>query len=182
MSENNQSVNIEQLHTDIKNTIRAMYPSTSVPTVDFYSRVNSKVIAPAIFFELMNVTGVGTSTTDQLDCVFKFSAYCIYPYNAPNAILSARVLACSLASKINGNRFGHTMGASQVTLIEPAEFDAENQQYETMRVEWEQTGLLGASVFDPDGSVAPTEIYMGIAPDTGIENISKYFKVYPIEE
>lgn len=178
---NNQQVNIEQLHTDIKNAIRAMYNTTSVPTVDFYSRVQSKVIAPAIFFELVNVTGVGTSPTDQLDCVFKFSAYCIFPYNAQNAILSSRVLACSLASKINGNRFGHTMGSSQITLIEPADFDVENQQYETMRVDWEQTGLLGASVFDPDGSITPTEIYLGIAPDTGIQNIDKYFKVYPTE-
>ena len=178
---NNQKVNIEQLHTDIKNTIRAMYSTSSVPTVDFYSRIESKVIAPAIFFELANIVGSGTSPTDQLDCIFKFSAYCVFPYNASNAILGSRILACDLASKINGNRFGHTMGASQVTLIESANFDAENQQYETMRVDWEQTGLLGASVFDPDGSITPTEIYLGIAPDTGIENISKYFKVYPIE-
>jgi hypothetical protein len=176
-----EPVNITELHTSIKNTIRGFFAPSAVPSVDYYSRVERKIIAPAIFFQLNSINGNPDSASGQFDGTFNFSAFCIVPYNAPNAILSARVLGSSLISKLNGQRFGQTLGRATVTLMEGDSFDQENVEYETVRVDWSHEGMLGESPFNDDGSITPTELWVGFYPDTGVENIDKYIKIAPTE-
>jgi len=176
---NTTPVNILTLHEDIKNTLRSKFTTNAIPTIEYYSRVQTKVIVPAIFFELVSVTGNTDSATGQFDGTFKFSAYCVLPFTTDMAIVKTRALACELAGKITGERFGHSIMPAKVTLIEPDNFEAENPQYETVRVDWEQDGLLGTDMFSTGEDFIPTEVWFGFTPYTGVENIDKYIKVYP---
>jgi len=178
---NNIPVNIIQLHEDIKNKLRSKFTTAQIPTIDYYSRVQNKITVPAIYFELVNVTGIQTTATGQLDATFKFSAYCILPFNTEFALVKTRALACQVAGIVHGERFGHPIQPADVKLIEPDNFESDNPQYETVRIDWEQDGLLGDDTFNVGEDFLPTEVYFGYAPYTGIANIDKYLKVYPNE-
>lgn len=173
----NTPVPILALHEGIKTTIRSWFTEASVPTVDYYTRVQRKVIVPAVFFELTSISSDRELPTEQIDATFRFSAYCVLPYNADNAIIQTRILAAALASKVNGERWGQPIGRAKVTVIEPDNFEAENYEYETVRIDWEQDGVLGNDVWA--GGVRPTTVYLGIAPDTGVDNIDKYVQIFP---
>lgn len=173
----NTPVQLLALHEGIKSGIREMFTTGEVPTVDYYSRVQRKVVVPAIFFEMTSISSDRELPTEQIDATFRFSAYCILPYNAENACVQVRILAAALASKLNGKRWGQPIGRAKVTVIEPDNFDAENYEYETVRIDWEQDCVLGNDVWA--GGVRPTTVYLGIAPDTGVENIDKYQQIFP---
>lgn len=178
----NQAVNLTTLHENIKTAIRGMFTTQAVPTVDYYRRIDRKAIVPAIFFELTAIDNNPESATEQFDGVFRFSAYCLVPFNAASPKLAVRVLAASLVEKIQGKRWACPIGRAKVTLVEPDDFDPENAEYETVRVDWEQEGLLGQSVFNDDGSITPTEVWMGWEPNVGPAHVSDYVQAIPTSD
>jgi hypothetical protein len=175
----NQKVNLTTLHENIKSGIRAMFTTQAVPTVDYYRRVETRAIVPAVFFEMTAIDNNPESATEQFDGIFRFSAFCIVPFNAQNAKLAVRVLAASLAEKIQGKRWSCPIGRARVTLIEPDDFDPENSEYESVRLDWEQEGLLGDSVFNADGSLAPTSVWLGYSPNVGPGHEADYIPIFP---
>jgi len=175
----NTPVPIEALHSAIKTAMRSFWTTQQVPTVGFYTRQTTKIIAPAVFFELASIAGEAETQTEQFAGTFRFSAYCIVPYAATNAILAAKVLAAELVAFVQGNRWSQPIGRARVTLVETELMEGEAPSYETVRVDWEQDGLLGASVFNDDGCVTPTEVWLGFEPNVGPEHVGDYLQVFP---
>ena len=175
----NPSVDVQALHEAIKAKLRLAFTTQAVPTIDYHARLKQKFVAPAIFFELTGIDGNPETQTEQFDGVFKFSAFCVIPYNATNAILAARALACQLVTKVQGNRWNVPIGRARVVRMEPELFEGDVPPYEMVRVDWEQEGLLGASVFNEDGAIPPTEVWLGLEPDVGPEHVDDYVQVIP---
>lgn len=178
----NASVDVQTLHEAIRTRLRAAFTTQAVPTIDFHARLKEKFISPAIFFELTGIDGNPETQTEQFDGVFKFSAFCVVPYNAPNAILAARSLACQLVTKVQGNRWGVPIGLARVVRLEPELFEGDVPPYEMVRVDWEQEGVLGVSVFNEDGAIVPTEIWAGFEPNVGPDHIDDYVQVETLPE
>lgn len=187
------AVDIAALHEAIKTTLRAALPTTgagAVPTIDYYGRQGERIAVPAVFFELTAIVPGGESDdigTEQFNAGLEFSAYVLVSYKDGDikAKLAVRALVARVLAVVNRNRWGLTrITAATVNGAFPDQFSSGpggqgsgvQHSYETWRIDWTQEGLIDVSTWDPSGAV-PTEVWLGIDPDTGVPNVDKYTQV-----
>jgi len=163
MSEEITEIDLEALHEAIKAGLAAKFPYCDV---DFYERHNDKVKVPSIHFELEGFDRgkPGNTGTEQLEVTLSFSAKVIASYKKGNK-LAVRKLAANVALYVESNRFGMPVTPGEFATAAPEEFADE---YEAWRVEWEVTGALGESIWNPSGET-PTEIHIGQARTVGAD-------------
>ena len=179
---NTPQVDLTVLHTNITAAIRAQFPT--LKDVGAYPRPGEMVKTPAVYFELdaIEVTDPVDAGTEQIRCALTFNAYCVVSYKGTGK-LATRVLAAQVMSWLRGKRFGQPIGIAQPMSADPDTFagDAGNE-YECFRVMWRHEPVyLGTSVWDATG-VVPTEVYLGIDPNTGAAHLSDYIKIVPVTE
>lgn len=176
---NTPQVDLSALHTNITNAIKAQFPD--LKDAGAYPRPGDMVKTPAVYFELdaIEVTAPMDVGTEQVRCALTFNAYCVVSYKG-TAKLAARLLAASVMSWLRGKRFGQPVGIAQPMSADPDTFAGDAAgEYECMRVMWRHEPVyLGTSTWDATG-VMPTEVWLGIDPETGAANLSKYIKLAP---
>lgn len=166
----NTPVNIATLHASIKSALTAGFSGTAV---DYYARQGERVAVPAIFFELEEVTADDPDDigTEQLAVRLKFNGYVVNSYKAGNK-LGIRTAAVALMQFIRGKRWGQPVGAANVIGAFPDTMQGQPDDYEVMRVEWEHEALLGTDIWP--GGIVPSEVWLGISPLIGPENLEHY--------
>ena len=169
----NVEIDLAVLHTKIAEKINAKFGGT-VKTIAAYSRYMDKLEVPAITFELDSIEASNPSDvgTQQLQVDLRFSASLIYSYKAGNKF-AVRLMSGNFAAFLQGQRFGMPVTPARFIAATPQEFDAENPEYETWRIEWEHTCLLGATAW-PEGGALPTDIRASWSPEIGIPHEPKY--------
>lgn len=176
---NTPQVDLSALHTSITAAIRAQFPD--LKDVGAYPRPGELVKTPAVYFELdsIEVTDPKDLGTEQVHCALTFNAYCVVSYKG-TAKLATRLLAASVMSWLRGKRFGQPIGIAQPMSADPDNFAGDaSGEYECFRVMWRHEPVyLGTSVWDATG-VVPTEVYLGIDPNTGAAHLADYIKILP---
>lgn len=176
---NTPQVDLSALHTNITNAIKAQFPD--LKDAGAYPRPGELVKTPAVYFELdaIEVAQPDDVGTDQVVTVLTFNAYCVVSYKG-TAKLAARLLAASFMSWVKDKRFGQPIGPARPMSADPDTFAGDAAgEYECFRVMWRhEPAYLGTSVWDATG-VMPTEVWLGIDPETGAANLSKYIKLAP---
>ena len=189
-------IDLAVLQEAIKTTIRAAFPSTgagAVKVVDYYDRRTLKIDTPAVLFELTGITPSAPPDdvgTQQFSATLEFSAYVMVSYKETKAKVAVQTLAAKVLALIRGNRWGQKIQQAEVDGAFPDRMEVQNpppnsapqrqaDAYEVWRIDWRHEALLGVSVWDPDGSITPSQVWLGIDPETGPENIEKYTRVFP---
>ena len=175
----NDQIDLAVLHTKIAERINTKFGGT-VKTIAAYSRYTEKLEVPAITFELDSIEASNPSDvgTQQLQVDLRFSASLIYSYKTGNKF-AVRLMSANFAAFLQGQRFGMPVTPARFIAATPQEFDAENPEYETWRIEWEHTCLLGATAW-PEGGALPTDIRASWSPEIGIPHETKYKPIQDI--
>ena len=168
-------INLTTLHANIKTAFVAAFPGVSV---DYYDRPGEALTVPAIRFELEQFGPANPyeTGTEQLEVELRFSAECVATYKQGGK-LGVRLLAAQVANFVHGHRFSSPISAGRFLGSTPETF---SEEYETFRVEWAHTAILGASVWDVS-TVTPTQVFLGVAPYIGVPNEPLYRRVIPQE-
>jgi len=120
-------------------------------------------------------TGVDPDpATEQLAVLARFEARFVMSFKQglKNPKLEVRKLASAFAVFAKFKRWGCPIGAAEVVGIFPDDFDAELDQFECFRVEWQQVIHLGETIWTDSGIIP--EPYYSWSPDIGIPNEPDY--------
>lgn len=168
------STDIDALHEAIKTAFAAQFPTC---TVAFYGRPGERIPTPAILLEIEDIMADDPDEigTEQLAVTLNINAYCVMDYKAGKK-KSVRSLAASVMAFARGKRWGQPVQAANVGMASPDIIAGREDDYEVMRVEWSHEALLGADMWTADG-VIPSEVYLGISPYIGPENIDYYQRI-----
>jgi hypothetical protein len=186
------AVDLAALHEAIKTGLRAAFPLSgpgAVVTIDYYGRQGERIVTPAILFELTAILpGEGDDDvgTEQYNSTLEFSAYVMVSYREVAAKLAVRSLIARTLAAIRGQRWAQTgvFTQAKVSGAFPDQFQntqggkSPNESYEMWRIDWTHDAVIKTSVWDPSG-VVPTEVWLGIDPETGVPNVDKYTQVVP---
>lgn len=176
---NTPQADLAVLHANIASAIAAQFPN--LKAVGAYPRPGELVKTPAIYFELdsIEVADPVDVGTEQVHAALVFNAYCVASYKGTGK-LAVRTLAASFMAWLRGKRFGQPVGIAQPMSADPDRLvgDAADE-YEVFRIMWKHDPVyLGASVWDATG-VVPTEVWLGIDPNTGAAHLADYIKIAP---
>jgi len=170
-------VDLAALHEGIKNALRAHFPVSEVPTIEYYGRPGEKIVTPAIFFELEDIRPDNPDDigTEQWAATLGFSAQVVVGHKGQGAAqLGLRILAAKLAAFVRGKQWGVPVGLALLEGCTPSEFQVEpNTAYHTWRVSWTHTSILGDSCFVPAGML-PAQLWLGWNPDIGVPHVADY--------
>lgn len=171
------AVTIESLHEGIKQALSEAF--TELKTVDDYPTEKGRIATPAAFLDLAALepdAEGGEDGTERLVMTLRWELYLVLGLPVPEVKRAVRTLAANVALWVQGNRFGLPVRPAQFIRAEPNDFSPGLERYLPWVVEFEQTVLLGSSVWDADG-VVPTELYLGYEPNTGPDHIDDYERV-----
>lgn len=172
-------IDLAALHTKIAEKLNAKF-GANVKTIAAYSRYIDKLDVPAITFELDSIEAADPSDigTQQLQVDLRFSASLIYSYKSGNKF-AVRLMAANFAAFLQGQRWGMPVTPARFIAATPQEFDPENPEYETWRIEWQHTCLLGETVW-PVGGPLPSDIRGSWVPKIGIPHEPDYLPIQDI--
>lgn len=172
-------IDLAALHTKIAEKIDAKF-GASVKTIAAYSRYMDKIEVPAITFELDTIEASDPSDigTEQLQVDLRFSAALIYSYKAGNKF-AVRLMAANFAAFLQGQRWGMPVTPARFIAASALDFDPDNAEYETWRVEWQHTCLLGPTAW-PTGGALPTDVRASWVPNIGIPHEPDYVPIQDI--
>ena len=166
----NPGVDLKALHENIVAAIAEQFPALA--TVECYrEEVDRKTLpTPACLIELFEMEAEPTEDpgTEQLAMTARFEARIVIGYREDRAKIEVRKLAAALAKFILRKRWGlgPNVGPAEVTGCYPDEFDPRLDQYEVMRIEWQQLIMVGEDVWSGEG-IRPTEVLYSWEPKTG---------------
>ncbi len=172
-------INLTELHESIASGLKIQFPGC---TVDYYSRPGEQIKTPAIFFEL---EGIGSADphdigTEQLEAELRFSAEVIVTYKQ-KGLLGVRLLALGVAKFVHGNRWGHPVSPGQFVDAAPEAFSGSMDAYESWRVSWTHTALLGKNIWEEIG-IIPDQVLVSEIPHVGIFHEPRYIQIFAQEE
>jgi len=113
-------------------SLQTAFPS--VPTIEVYPKLRTKITVPAIMLEFADGTSGENPGTGQLALTGRFEARVIFD-TAPlkpgqNPELLCMALATAVAQHLNAaGRFGQPVGSAKVTRVEPDQFKPELAGY-----------------------------------------------------
>lgn len=160
----------------IASSIRTALPVFSL--VEEYSEQKKRFITPAVFLEVSSLDREDDPGTGEVAMSVRVDCYVVVSFKTHKAKAVVRDLSSDLAVHLHGNRFGMPVAPSQLIGCYPDGFGDDQEQFETWRVEFDQVVHLGQNVWDEEG-ILPVEVYLGIAPEVGVEHVDKYFLADP---
>lgn len=168
-------VDLDTLHQAVVDAIAAAMPQFR--SVQSYPSSRAALPLPAVLVDLEDFEADPDADpgTEQLAVVARFRARVILGMSTADLQRQVRKAATSVANVVHLNRWGLPVGPARVTVIAPDAFDPDFDQYEVWGVEWGQSVHLGASVFEE--GVLPSEVLVGIDPETGPDHIADYTQV-----
>jgi hypothetical protein len=184
MADTLNPIDLDILQDAIEADIRAAFPD--LKTVEFYGETRSGMVLPACQLDLSEWDKYDTDPgTEQQPVMLRFEArFIIKGVSTKAAKRAIRKLAGAFTAFLYQRRWsdaarpGKTLvtGEAQLLGAYRDDFDADLDQFEVWRVEWQQHVFLGASVWDGAGA-APEHVFVGIAPDIGIPHIDDYVEL-----
>jgi hypothetical protein len=171
-------IDLDALHDAVVAAIVAGMPA--VASVQSYPSERTALNLPAILVDLEDMEAAPDADpgTEQLAVLTRWRARLILGFRTADVYRQVRKGAGQLAHLVHLNRWGMPVGPARVTIVGPDPFDPDLDQYEAWVVEWEQVVHLGASVWGDEG-IVPQTVYLGLEPETGLENIDKYIQIEP---
>ncbi len=174
MADAQTEVDLELLHTVMRDTIAAAFPS--LQTVEFYREDREELTIPACLLEMEEMEpGDIDPGTDQACMSVRFCAYFVVGFRTPQSKLEVRKLAGAFLAFLRQQlRWpGVVTGPVQIVGAWPDSFHPHLDQYEVYKVEWNHLMHFGTSVWDGDGFV-PETILFAYSPDIGIPHKDEY--------
>lgn len=173
----NTEVTLEQVHAAIVAAIGAQFPDLHV---EAYRQDRKLLPVPACMVELTEMQGAPELDpgTEQLAVTATFEAQLVMPFRqaGKNPRLEVRKLAAAVAAFAHLNRWGCPIGPAEVTGAFPDDFEAELDQFEVWRVEWQQVIHLGNTVWTDTGT-QPSVVLVSHAPLIGLPYQDEYEQV-----
>lgn len=168
-------VDLEALHTAIRDQIAAAFPAFR--TVEFYRDDESETMpTPACLLEMTEAEPQPESDTGtgQWSALLRFEARIIMAHRSGTTPLEVRKAATALATWLRLRRWGADVPTDpcQVIACEPDEFAPLLAKFKAWRIEWVNRADLGESVWKNDG-VVPESLYSW-APDVGAAHVDDY--------
>jgi hypothetical protein len=173
MADIDPEVNIEALHTAIRDQLAAAFPDFQ--TVQFYRDDEDTLFPlPAILLAMTEVEPQPDSDagTNQLPALLRFEAHVVMGHRSPATHMAVRKAATALAAWLFKHRFS-PCDETQVIACEPDEFAPKADKFMIWRVEFVMLAFLGETAWTNDGTV-PTDALYSWSPDIGIGNADKY--------
>ncbi|MBS3958287.1 MAG: hypothetical protein KGZ52_02650 [Xanthomonadaceae bacterium] len=148
-------VDLKVLHEAIVSAIAAQFPA--LQTVEAYREETERtqLPTPACLVELfeLDASAEDDPGTGQLALMARFEARLVLGYREVSAKIEVRRLAAALAQFVLRKRWGlgPGVGPAEVIGCYPDDFDPRLDQYEVMRVEWQQLVRIGTDVWSGEG-------------------------------
>jgi hypothetical protein len=155
--------------------LRAAMPDVPTVSADPPPQAQRAVRVPAVYLQLTELEPIGNHGDGRVSVDARFEAHCIVDPTAPRAELACRELAARLTLALHAVPRplpGH--GHLRLVRAGPADFRPELDGYTLWMVEFGMELLLGE--LEP-ASLAPTEIWLGQAPDIGPPNVDQYEQI-----
>lgn len=173
MADIDPKVNLESLHTAIRDGIAAAFPAFQ--SVEFYrDDEDTKFPVPACLLAMTEVEPQPESDagTGQFPALLRFEAHVVMGHKSPETYMSVRLAATALATWLNLRRFP-PCDEVHVIAIEPDEFAPKADKFMIWRVEFVTLVFMGETAWTNEG-VMPTDALYSFSPDIGIGNEEHY--------
>lgn len=180
-------VSIDALQDAIVADIKAAFPD--LKTVEFYGDDREpRNIIPACQLDIPEWQDFDSPDpgTEQQPVMMRFEArFIIDGVKSQASKREIRRLAAAFSAFLYKRRWSDADNPGKKIPTGPAEFlgayhdtfNADLDQYQVWRVEWQQIVHLGQSVWGDDGSTAPSRVFVGMAPDIGTGHEPDYAEV-----
>jgi FAD/FMN-containing dehydrogenase len=180
MADQNGAVDLGVFHQAIIDQVKAAFPVFVV--VDDYPQDRRPKSTPALYLEIDEMEGAGDEDpgTSQQALSLRYAARIVLPRSMDQVGRQVRMLAAAVAAFAHLNRFGQRVNPAQVIGAYPDAFEPELDQYVVWRVEWQQVGHFGTSVWleYSQGETPGSPVYSW-APDIGLGHEPDYQPVVP---
>lgn len=166
---------IDRLLDKITVSFRAAFPVSELPGCEMFPRLERSIEAPALLFEVTDITPAEDPGTDELALNVRLAAYAVTGLYEEAADRAAMSLAISAALHIHQARnFGAAgVGRARLEKLGPEEFKPDLVGYAAWAVEWSHLVILGQSVWELGGLV-PSQVLLGYSPDIGLPHKPDY--------
>ena len=184
MSENNSINDFTALHQAMIYEIKAKVPS--VKTVVAYDPTDTEnggqrqaVKTPAVLIELAEMKPGATISGNRQTFGCEFILHCVLSVKTPNVQIEIRNYAAAVAKVVFRNRWGLSHSVENPSDISAYQgvFKPGDKGFESWVVGYTQKVHLGDVALNTD--IAPSDVYIGFAPDIGPANQADYTKVTP---
>ncbi|AMO55631.1 hypothetical protein GZ77_09145 [Endozoicomonas montiporae] len=173
------SLTLTKVHEAIVESLQEPF-AQKVETLRVHSPLVKDIKAPALLLALDHMNG-GNETGDgrtAVECSFSLCA--ILPEKGLPADKVSIAIANFAAEVLHQIRYNHWGLGSEVShphnlSAQPADFKPGKAGFESWVVSWEQTVYLGEP--EPDDSLLPDTVMVGIDPDIGLDNENKYEQI-----
>lgn len=156
-------LDLKDLHDAIVAAIAAQFPA--LQTVEAYREETERtqLATPACLIELFELEASADDDpgTEQLALMARFEARLVLGYREVAAKIEVRKLAAALAQFVLRQRWGlgPNVGPAEILGCYPDDFDPRLDQYEVMRVEWQQLIRIGVDVWSGVGVPVENVLY-----------------------
>jgi len=170
-------LDLKDLHDAIVAAIAGQFPA--LQTVEAYREETERtqLPTPACLVELfeLEVSAADDPGTEQLALMARFEARLVLGYREMAAKIEVRRLAAALAQFVLRQRWGlgPNVGPAEILGCYPDDFDPRLDQYEVMRVEWQQLVRIGTDVWSGEG-VPVENVRYAWAPRIGPPFVDEY--------
>jgi len=173
-------IDLDTAHSAILEALKAQFPAfQTVGDYGVFSVKGSnklKVPAAALYLASFDSQDSGSIATDQLAITARWELRIVLDKRTQDFERQLCKISADVALWVQGNRFGLPAAPAEFMRAEPDQFDPAVVHLSPWVIEFEQTYLLGQSVWDGSGPV-PSAVYVAYEPDTGPEHIDNYEKV-----
>lgn len=152
-------------------------------TVDLYDRQKTEVLkTPGVYIELQPVAEGEDQGEGKQPVVCEMTAYCVLNTATNDVELEVAEMSVVVMKAIRRNRFGLGRAVNLPEGIESGEafFSTPKGGLSSRYVGWSQALFLGESVWKGE-ALNISEIYIGVAPDIGLDHKDDYERV-PVNE
>jgi hypothetical protein len=145
------------------------------PDVEGQERV--PLITPALLLELVEILPGPDDGTGRTPLRLSLGAHCILSFRTAQMQIELREFAADVLAQVRYNRWGYPQAVREPEDLSarPGEFRPQQAGFDSWLVSWEQTVFVGPDVWA--GGIAPSEVWLGIAPRIGSAYVDDYFRV-----
>ncbi|NGZ19976.1 MULTISPECIES: hypothetical protein [unclassified Wolbachia] len=139
-------MNFKDLHNAICTTLKREIPA--IQTCEIYPSIRKKLLAPALFVELVSLESGKDPGTEELALKARFEARIVIDSTIENAAIIVRTLAAEVAKVVNKNTWNvENIFPAEFLSAEPDGFRPELDAYLVWMVDWSHQLHLGKSIW-----------------------------------
>lgn len=176
-------ITLRELHTAMVRSFADRY-AEQVETIGAYdpfpdvtSQDPQALVTPALLLELVDIAPGEDDGTERVPLRLTLAAHCILSFRTADLQIELREFAADVLAHVRHNRWGYPAAARAPEQVsaQAGEFRPDLAGFDSWQVTWEQTVHVGTDVWA--GGIAPTEVYLGIAPEIGAAYVDDYVRI-----